>query len=113
MANVRIYFVITLTNLVFGRSLWIEAIVKPLAQQSPGDDIIVISPVMEVVALLTITFSVGTSIIQIRAALLTQTTRSHAALVWALVLTGAVVIVAVGSLTAARRGSSHENYTPT
>lgn len=113
MADVCVYFTITLASFVFGQSLRIEAIVKPLARQSPDDDIVIVLAAVEAIALFTVAFSVGTSVIQIRATVFTQARHSYAAFVWVLAIVGAVVIVTVCSIVAARRGNSHESFTPT
>ncbi|KAI4984459.1 hypothetical protein ZWY2020_017089 [Hordeum vulgare] len=108
--DIHVYFAVTLGDLIFGRSLRIEAVVMPLAQHWPYDHMVVVLPAgVEAVALLTVRFSVGTNILWIRVAVLTRAARPYAALVWVLV----VVAGAIVALVAARRGDTSDDYTPT
>lgn len=111
--DVRVCFAITLANFLFGRSLWIEAIIKPAAQHSPTDVIIVIWAAMEVVALLTVTFSFGRTVVQIRVAVLTQVMRPHAAFIWGFAVAGAAAAAVACLVVARQEGSSDDGYTPT
>jgi hypothetical protein len=118
--DVHVYFTITLANLAFGHSLWIEAIIKPWAEYSPDDDIINVPVMEEAVPLFTISFSVGASIAQVRAAVLTEVAHGldgHGALMVCVlviagvvsgVIAGAVAAAAMESLVAARRGNSDD-----
>jgi hypothetical protein len=118
--DVHVYFTITLANLAFGRSLWIQAIIRPWAEYSPDDDIINVPAMVEAVPLFTISFSVGASIAQVRAAVLTEVTRAtdgHGVLgvcvlvvagVVSGVITGAAAAAAMESVLAARRSNSDD-----
>jgi hypothetical protein len=63
--ELQIYFAFSVANLAFGRSLWIEIVVRPLEGdvQCPEDSI-----VPAAVPFLNLTFSLGASIVQIRVA---------------------------------------------
>uniref|UniRef100_A0ACD5YEX8 Uncharacterized protein n=1 Tax=Avena sativa TaxID=4498 RepID=A0ACD5YEX8_AVESA len=118
--DVHVYFTATLAKIVFGWSLWIEAIIKPLAEHSRDDDIINV-PAMEAFELFTISFSIGSSIAKVRAAVLTEVTRPpdwHGGLVVCMlvvagvvvgIITGATTTATVEFLVAARRGYSDPN----